>query len=82
MWAKIKAWLQREWQAVKKSGTMLLGWVTSAVGIIVATLADFYNDPNINSAIQTALKPEYVPYYVIALGLIIRFVRKRNATDI
>lgn len=78
----VRNWCAREWAAVKKSGTMLLGWLVTAAGVVITTLADLYNDPSVNSAIQSVLKPEYVPYYVIALGLVIRFVRKRNATDI
>lgn len=82
MWAKIKAWCAREWEAVKKSGTMLLGWLSTAAGVVGAVLIDLYNDPNVNAAFQSALKPEYIPYYVIGFGLLIRFVRKANAKDI
>jgi len=82
MWGKIKAWCAREWEAVKKSGTVLLGWLSTAAGFVGAALVDLYQDPTVNTALQAALKPEYVPYYLIAFGLLIRFVRKRNATDL
>lgn len=82
MWQKFKDWLAREWAAVKKSGTMLLAWLTSAIGLIVGTLADLYNDPSVNDAVRALLKPEYVPWYVLGFGLLLRIVRKRNATDL
>jgi len=78
----IEAWLRREWAAVRKSGTMLFAWTQAAVGVAAAVLLDVYSDPSINSAIQSALKPDYVPYYVIAVGLLLRIVRKRNAVDL
>ena len=82
MWEKFKAWAAREWSAIKKSGTMLLAWLTSAAGTIGVTLLDLYNDPSVNDAIKSVLKPEYVPIYVLAFGLLLRVVRKRNATDL
>lgn len=82
MWTKLKAWLASEWAAVKKSGTMLLAWLTSAAGLIIGTLADLYNDPSVNEAVRSLLKPEYIPWYVLVFGLLVRFVRKSNAEDL
>jgi hypothetical protein len=77
-----KNWLKREWAAVKKSGTMLIAWLQAAVGIIVAAIIDLASDTNISSAIQSALQPKYVPYYIIGIGILLRFVRKRNSPDL
>jgi hypothetical protein len=79
MWQKFKDWCAREWAAVKKSGTMLLAWLTSAVGLIAGTLADLYNDPSVNDAIKSALDPKYIPWYVLGFGLLLRLVRKKNS---
>jgi hypothetical protein len=36
-------------------------------------------DPNVNGAIQTALQPKFIPYYVIAIGLVTEIARRRTA---
>ena len=77
-----KSWLRREWEAVKKSGTMLLGWLTALGGALMAAAVDLTSDPNISGAIQSVLQPKYIPYYVIILGVLVRFVRKANAKDL
>ena len=82
MWDKIGAWLKREWEAVKKSGTMLWAWVQAAVGILGVALLDLFNDPSINDAIKSVLKPEYIPWFVIGAAILLRFVRRKNATDL
>lgn len=79
MWQSFKAWCAREWEAVKKSGTMLLAWLTSAAGLIVGALADLYNDPSVNEAVKAILDPKYIPWFVLAFGLMLRFVRKKNS---
>lgn len=76
---KFKAWLAREWAAVKKSGTMIFAWLMSASGALVAGLVDLYNDPSINDSIKAILKPEYVPFYIIGIGVLLRFVRMKNS---
>jgi hypothetical protein len=37
------------------------------------------SDPNVTGAIQAALQPKYIPYYVIAIGLITEMARRRTA---
>jgi hypothetical protein len=37
------------------------------------------SDPNVTNAIQAALQPKYIPYYVIAVGLITEIARRRTA---
>lgn len=80
MWQKFKDWCAREWEAVKKSGTMVFAWLTSAAGLIVGSLADIYNEPSINDAIKSALDPKYIPWYVLGFGLLLRLVRKKNSS--
>jgi hypothetical protein len=48
-------------------------------GIAAAALMALASDPNVTSAIQTALQPKYIPYYVIAIGLITEIARRRTA---
>lgn len=35
-------------------------------------------DTNVSAAIQSVLQPKYVPYYVIAIGLITEMARRRS----
>jgi hypothetical protein len=37
------------------------------------------SDPNVTGAIQSALQPKFIPYYVIAVGLITEIARRRTA---
>ena len=48
-------------------------------GLLLATGQSLIGDPNINDAIRAALKPDYIPYYVIAIGLITELCRRRTA---
>jgi hypothetical protein len=82
MWLRFKAWLAREWAAVKKSGTMMFAWLANAAGVIGLALIDLYSDPTINEAIKELLKPEYIPFYILAGGIGLRIVRKANAEDL
>lgn len=78
----LKAWFAREWAAIKKSGTIIFAWLMTASGAIVSGVVDLYNDPSVNDAIKSILKPEYIPWYVLGIGLLLRFVRMRNAKDL
>lgn len=80
MWERFKAWCAREWEAVKKSGTMLLAWLQAAIGVVAAGVVELYNDPSINDGIRAALDPKYVVWYVLGLGVLMRFVRKKNSS--
>ncbi|MGB8042401.1 MAG: hypothetical protein WCF66_05530 [Pseudolabrys sp.] len=48
-------------------------------GLAAAALTALASDPNVTGAIQTALQPKYIPYYVIAIGLITEIARRRTA---
>jgi hypothetical protein len=71
MWDKIKAWF-------KHSVTILWARVVALAGLLLACAETLIGDPNINSAVQTALQPKFVPYYVIAIGLLTEMARRRT----
>ena len=71
MWNKIKSWF-------KNSITILWARTQVLAGLIAALLLALASDPNVTGAIQTALQPKYVPYYIIAIGLITEVARRRT----
>lgn len=75
MWIEIKSWF-------KNSVTILWARVQVFTGIAAAALMALASDPNVTSAIQTALQPKYIPYYVIAIGLITEIARRRTARSL
>jgi hypothetical protein len=75
MWDKIKAWF-------RYSITILWARVVALAGLLLAAGQSLLEDPNISSAIQTALQPQYIPYYVIAIGLITEVARRRTAEKV
>jgi hypothetical protein len=72
MWDKIKSWF-------KGSLTILWARLVAAVGAALAFVPSLTSDPNINNAIHTVLKPQFIPWYVIALGVITEIARRRTA---
>jgi len=75
MWKKIRSWFCN-------SVTILWARTQVLVGVIVATLMALASDPNVTSAIQAALQPKLIPYYVIAIGLITEIARRRTAGSV
>lgn len=71
MWDKIKAWF-------KHSVTILWARVVALAGVLLAAEQSVLQDPNVSGAIQTALQPKFIPYYVIAIGLITEIARRRT----
>jgi hypothetical protein len=71
MWGKAKAWF-------KHSLTILWARVIALTGLLMAAGEALLADPNISSAIQSVLQPKYIPYYVIAIGLITELARRRT----
>ena len=71
MWDKIKAWF-------KHSVTILWARLVAVAGLLLAASQSVLQDPSVASAVQTALQPKYVPYYVIAIGLITELARRRT----
>jgi hypothetical protein len=72
MWVKMKSWFNN-------SVTILWARVQVLAGIAAAALMALASDPNVTGAIQTALQSKYIPYYVIAIGLITEIARRRTA---
>ena len=72
MWNKVRVWF-------RNSVTILLARVQVLAGVVVACLMALASDPNVTGAIQAALQPKYIPYYVIAIGLITEMARRRTA---
>ena len=72
MWEKIKA-------AFKHSLTILWARLVALAGLLLVSGQSLLGDPNVSGAIQSALQPQYIPYYVIAIGLITEIARRRTA---
>jgi hypothetical protein len=72
MWDKIKAWF-------KHSVTILWARVVALAGVTLAAGQSLLGDPSINSAVQTILQPKFIPYYVIAIGVVTELARRRTA---
>jgi hypothetical protein len=72
MWDKIKAWF-------KHSLTILWARGVALLGVLLAAGEALLQDPNVTMAIQSALQPKYIPYYIIAIGLLTECARRRTA---
>jgi hypothetical protein len=72
MWMKIKMWF-------KNSVTILWARIVALCGLLLAAAQSLIADPNVNSAMQQVLQPKYIPYYVIAIGLVTEIARRRTA---
>ncbi|MEI9803804.1 MAG: hypothetical protein WDN48_04165 [Pseudolabrys sp.] len=72
MWNKIKAWF-------KNSVTILWARAVALAGLLLAAGQSLLTDPNITGAVQSALQPKFVPYYVVAIGLVTEIARRRTA---
>ncbi len=71
MWDKIKSWFEH-------SVTILWARIVTLGGALMAALLSLSSDPNVSDAIQSALQPKFIPYYVIAIGLITELARRRT----
>lgn len=68
---KIKAWF-------KHSLTILWARGVALLGVLLAAGEALLQDPNVTAAIQSALQPKFIPYYVIAIGLVTELARRRS----
>lgn len=71
MWDKTKAFF-------KNSLTILWARVQMVIGLLGALVITLLQDPNITGALQAALQPKYIPFYVIAIGLLTELARRRS----
>ena len=75
MWSKIKSWFEN-------SLTILWARIQVLAGLGAAFLMALAADPNVTGAIQVALEPKFIPYYVIAIGLITEIARRRSISRV
>ena len=71
MWNQIKA-------SCRHSVTILWARVVALAGLLLVAGQSLLQDPNVSSAIQSVLQPKFVPYYVIAIGLVTELARRRT----
>jgi hypothetical protein len=74
MWDHINAWF-------KNSVTILWARIQVVAGLIGASAFALLQDPNITNALQSVLQPKFIPYYVIAIGLITELARRRTVSQ-
>lgn len=75
MWSKIKS-------SFRNSVTILWARVQVLAGLLAASLMALATDPNVTGAIQVAMDPKFIPYYVIAIGLITEIARRRSISRV
>jgi hypothetical protein len=71
MWDKIKV-------SFKHSITILWARVVACAGLLMMAGQTLLQDPAVSDAILSALQPKFVPYYVIAIGLVTELARRRT----
>ena len=71
MWNQIKA-------SFKHSVTILWARAVALAGLLLVAGQSLLQDPNVSAAIQSVLQPKFVPYYVIAIGLVTELARRRT----
>lgn len=72
MWDRIKS-------SFRQSLTILWARTVALLGLLLAVSEDVLQDPSVTAAIQSAVQPKYIPYYVIAIGLLTEIARRRTA---
>jgi hypothetical protein len=75
MWSKTKSWFGN-------SLTILWARIQVLAGLLAAFLMALATDPNVTGPIQVALEPRFIPYYVIAIGLITEIARRRTISRV
>jgi hypothetical protein len=74
MWDKIKSWFRH-------SLTILWARAIALAGLLLAATQSVLADPSVSDAVQQLLQPKYIPYYVIAIGLVTELARRRTAKE-
>ena len=75
MWSKIKS-------SFRNSVTILWARIQVLAGLLAASLMALATDPNVTGAIQVAMDPKFIPYSVIAIGLITEIARRRSISRV
>jgi hypothetical protein len=71
---KIKGWF-------RYSLTILWARAVALTGLLLVAAQSVLSDPDVSGAVQQLLQPQYIPYYVIAIGLITELARRRTAKE-
>lgn len=71
MWDRMTAWFRH-------SATILWARLIACTGLVMVALETMLQDPAVSQAVQSMLQPRYVPYYVIAIGLVTELARRRT----
>ncbi len=70
------------WENIKvrfgHSVTILWARIVTLGGAVLAALLSLSVDPDVSGAIQSVLRPKFIPYYVIAIGLVTELARRRT----
>jgi hypothetical protein len=74
MWDKLKA-------AFLHSVTILWARVVALAGLALAFVPTLIGDPNVSLLAQSFLKPQYLPLYLVAIGIITELCRRRTVTS-
>lgn len=69
---KLKAWF-------KHSMTILWARLVGVAGLVFAVVPNLFSDPSVKDAFQAVLRPEYIPYYIIVIGVVTELARRRTA---
>ncbi len=69
---KIKSWFKNSW-------TILWARIQVFFGLLAASAMALVSNPDVTAAIQAALQPRFVPYYIVLIGLITEMARRRSA---
>ena len=72
MWETLKA-------AFRHSLTILWARLLALGGLLLAFGQSLLADPSVDDAVRSLLKPDYIPYYMIAIALITELCRRRTA---
>ena len=72
MWEKLKL-------AFRHSLTILWARLLPLGGLLLAFGQSLLGDPIVDDAVRSLLKPDYIPYYMIAIALITELCRRRTA---
>lgn len=62
----------------KDSATILVARLSAMSGLILGAVITLSSDPSIQEYIRTMLRPEFVPFYLIALSLLVEIGRRRT----
>ena len=72
MWEKLKL-------AFRHSLTIFWARLLALGGLLLAFGQSLLGDPSVDDAVRSLLKPDYIPYYMIAIALITELCRRRTA---